>query len=127
MVDTESLMLLVIFCGRWMQQQSSRNCTKLWSHCTVRKAGGASTQWYCLEQFPEIMRNVQRSRNRRAALPALTGVGPPASSAFPCAPCPCFLFLIISRNCSNVKIKVCFPLADILKESAYIAINTNRA
>ena len=45
-----------------------------------------------LEQHPKIMRNVQRSRNRRAALPALTGVSPPASSALPCAPCPRFLF-----------------------------------
>ena len=37
-----------------------------------------------LEQHPKIMRNVQRSRNGRAALPALTGVSLPASSALPC-------------------------------------------
>ena len=45
-----------------------------------------------LEQHPKIMRNVQRARNRRAALPSLTGIGPPASSALPRAPCPRLLF-----------------------------------
>jgi len=36
-----------------------------------------------LEQFPEILRKVQRSGNRMTSLSSLTGVSPPASSASP--------------------------------------------
>ena len=45
-----------------------------------------------LEQFPKILRKVQRSGNRMAALPSLAGVSPPASSALPCNSCLRFLF-----------------------------------
>ena len=52
------------------------------------------------------MRNVQRSRNRRGALPSWTGVSPPASFALPCPPCPRFLFSHdISGNCSGPCLK----------------------
>ncbi len=45
-----------------------------------------------LEQHPKIMRKVQRSRNRRAALPFSTGVSPSASSALPCPRFLCSLY-----------------------------------
>ena len=45
-----------------------------------------------LEQHPKILRKVQRSRKRMAALLSLTGVSPSVSSALPCVPCPRFLF-----------------------------------